>query len=114
MAECLFCRIVAGEIPAGVVYEDDLAVAFEDLRPQAPVHVLVVPRKHVENVAALEAEDEALAGHLLRVACRVARDKGVAESGFRVVANVGRHAGQSVDHLHLHVLGGRRLGWPPG
>lgn len=114
MAECLFCRIAEGKVPARIVYQDEQAVAFEDVHPQAPVHILVIPRKHLANLLGVAEEDEALAGHLMRVASRVAQEKGVADSGFRVVANVNRDAGQSVDHLHLHVLGGRRLGWPPG
>ncbi|NLC57548.1 MAG: histidine triad nucleotide-binding protein [Armatimonadetes bacterium] len=114
MTDCLFCRIARGELPATILYEDDQAVAFEDIRPQAPVHVLVIPRKHLTNLLAVGPEDEALVGHLLRVASQIARDKGVAESGFRVTVNINRDAGQSVDHLHFHLLGGRRLGWPPG
>lgn len=111
MADCVFCRIVAGKAPAHVVAEDDVAVAFEDIRPQAPVHVLVVPRRHVAN--ARDAED-GLMGRLVAMANRVAGVKGIAESGYRLVANVGRDAGQDVLHLHLHVLGGRPLAWPPG
>ncbi|HOM82229.1 MAG TPA: histidine triad nucleotide-binding protein [Armatimonadota bacterium] len=114
MSECIFCRIAAGSLPARVVYQDEQVVAFEDVNPQAPVHLLVIPRKHIPNLLGVGEEDEALGGHLMRVACQVAREKGVAESGFRVVANINRDAGQSVDHLHLHVLGGRGLGWPPG
>ncbi|MBI3946399.1 MAG: histidine triad nucleotide-binding protein [Armatimonadetes bacterium] len=114
MSSCIFCRIAAGEAPADVVYQDDRAVALRDRHPRAPVHILVIPRRHIANLLALLDEDEALVGHLLGVANRVARDAGVAESGFRVVANVNRDAGQSVDHLHFHVLGGRPMGWPPG
>lgn len=114
MDECIFCRIAAGKQPAKLLYQDELAVAFEDIHPRAPVHVLVIPRKHLANLQAMGAEDEALVGHLMRVANQVAADKGVAGSGYRVVVNVGGDAGQSVDHLHVHVLGGRPLGWPPG
>ncbi len=114
MADCIFCQIAAGSIPAKIVYQDDQAVAFEDTHPHAPAHVLVIPRKHIPNLLAAGAEDEALLGHLLRVANQVAQDKGVSQSGYRVAANIHRDAGQSVDHLHFHVLGGRRLGWPPG
>ena len=111
MADCVFCRIVAGEIPAKLVYEDERAIAFEDLHPAAPLHVLVVPRAHVARLADLD--DAALAGHPLQVVRRVAREGGHAEN-FRLVVNNGDRAGQSVWHLHLHVLGGRQFSWPPG
>lgn len=115
MAEdCLFCRIASGEQDADVVAEGEAWVAFRDINPQAPTHVLVVPRRHVEDVDALEEADRELAGELLLAAGRVAREEGLAEDGFRVVANTGRRAGQSVFHLHLHVLGGRSMKWPPG
>jgi len=108
-ADCLFCRIVAGEIPADVVHSSELAVAFRDLNPQAPVHVLVVPRRHIDNAGVLESGDaEALAG-VFEAARHVAEAQGVAESGYRLVFNVGEDALNSVPHLHLHVLGGRRL-----
>jgi histidine triad (HIT) family protein len=112
--DCLFCRIVAGEIPADVVHNTELAVAFRDLNPQAPVHVLVVPRRHIDNAGVLEPDDaEALAGVFV-AAREVAEAQGVADSGYRLVFNVGEDASNSVPHLHLHVLGGRRLAWPPG
>ncbi len=111
MGDCIFCRIVAREIPATLVYEDDLAIAFNDLKPAAPFHVLVVPRAHVARLADLD--DPTLAGHLLEVVRKVAADAGHAES-FRLVVNNGDRAGQSVWHLHLHVLGGRQFSWPPG
>jgi histidine triad (HIT) family protein len=111
---CLFCRIVAGEIPAARVFEDDRCIAFRDINPEAPTHVLVVPRRHVESMNAIEEADEALAGHLLRVGAQVAKADGRAESGFRLVLNTNRDGGQSVFHLHVHVLGGRGLAWPPG
>lgn len=114
MSDCLFCRIAARELPAQIVYEDEQAVAFRDIRPQAPVHILVIPRKHIPNLLGIGADDQTLVGHLLAVANQMARENGVADSGFRVVVNINRDAGQSVDHLHFHVLGGRRLGWPPG
>ncbi len=107
--DCLFCKIVAGEIPSTRVYEDDRAVAFRDIQPQAPTHVLVVPRRHIASVAELTDADAELAGHLLVVAAEVARADGRAESGFRIVSNSGREGGQSVAHLHVHVLGGRQL-----
>ena len=112
MAETVFGRIVSGEIPAKRVYEDERAIAFHDVSPQAPVHLLVIPRKPLEKLSASGAEDEALLGHLLLVARHVAKEAGL--SDFRVVVNDGASAGQTVFHLHLHVLGGRALGWPPG
>ena len=111
---CLFCRVVAGEIPSTRVVEDDRAIAFRDIAPRAPTHVLVVPREHIPSVADLAEEDAAVAGHLLVVAAEVARSEGIAEGGYRVVSNVGTWGGQTVDHLHLHVMGGRPFSWPPG
>ena len=111
--DCLFCKIVAGEIPAAKIFEDERAIAFRDTKPQAPTHALVIPRAHIASLADANDADEALLGHLLRVAARVARDEGHAE-GFRTVVNTGADAGQTVFHLHLHVLAGRRLAWPPG
>ena len=111
---CLFCRIAAGEIPARLAYEDERAVAFHDISPQAPTHVLIIPREHLPNLAAAQEEHQALLGHLLGVARQLGESLGVAESGYRVVLNVGPNAGQSVDHLHVHLLGGRGLAWPPG
>jgi histidine triad (HIT) family protein len=111
---CLFCRIAAGEIPAGIIYQDERAVAFNDINPQAPVHALVIPRQHIESLGGASENDSALLGHLLQVAARVAREQGLSESGYRTVANTGAGAGQSVFHLHFHVLGGRPLSWPPG
>ena len=112
--DCLFCRIIRGEIPADVVAEGESWLAFRDIQPQAPVHVLVIPRDHVEGVGSLGEEDGGLAGELLLAAAEVARIEGISESGYRVVTNVGERAGQSVFHLHMHVLGGRRMRWPPG
>ncbi|HEV3470018.1 MAG TPA: histidine triad nucleotide-binding protein [Pyrinomonadaceae bacterium] len=112
--DCLFCKIAAGEIPAQLVYQDERAVAFRDINPQAPTHVLVIPREHVASLAEAEEGRESLLGHLLLAAARVARDAGLEASGFRTVINNGAGAGQSVFHLHLHVLGGRPLSWPPG
>ena len=116
MAEqnCLFCKIVAGEIPADVVYKDDQTVAFRDINPQAPTHVLVIPREHIASLNEAGQQDEAKLGQLLLAAARVARDEGLAEGGYRTVINTGAGAGQSVFHIHVHVLGGRRLSWPPG
>ncbi|MBT8461284.1 MAG: histidine triad nucleotide-binding protein [Gemmatimonadetes bacterium] len=114
MDDCLFCSIVRGEIPADIVAEGESWLAFRDIQPQAPVHVLVIPREHVEGVGSLDAEHAALAADMLLAAAEVARIEGVAQSGYRVVTNVGERAGQSVFHLHVHVLGGRRMRWPPG
>jgi histidine triad (HIT) family protein len=111
VSDCVFCRIAAKEVPAKLVYEDEAVVAFPDLNPRAPFHVLVVPRRHVERLADLD--DEALAGKLTLAAATVARQAGQSD-GFRVVVNNGAGAGQSVFHLHLHVLGGRPFSWPPG
>lgn len=114
MSECLFCAISAGDIPADVVHSDADAVVFRDIAPQAPLHVLVIPRSHYANAAELAAEDAALAGRLLALAGQVAEQEGVAEGGYRIVTNTGDEAGQSVKHVHFHVLGGRGLTWPPG
>lgn len=112
--DCLFCSIVAGETPADTIYQDERSLAFRDINPQAPVHVLVIPRDHIESLDDASQKDEALLGHLLRVAARVANEQGLSESGYRTVINTGAGAGQSVFHLHVHVLGGRSLNWPPG
>ncbi len=114
MNDCLFCQIVRGEIPASIVYQDDDVMAFRDIQPAAPVHVLVIPRKHFAGFADATEEESLLIGRLARVAARVAEQEGVAGSGYRSVVNSGPDAQQSVQHLHLHVLGGRRLTWPPG
>jgi len=111
---CIFCKIAAGEIPAAKVFEDERALAFSDINPQAPTHALVIPRAHVASLSEAAESDEALLGHLLLVAARVAREAGHAETGFRTVINNGAGAGQTVFHVHVHVLGGRRLTWPPG
>jgi histidine triad (HIT) family protein len=111
---CLFCRIIAREIPAEFVKEDDQAVVITDVNPQAPIHLLVIPREHLESLNDAAQKDEALLGHLLRVAAQVANAAGLEESGYRTVINTGAGAGQSVFHLHVHVLGGRPLNWPPG
>ena len=112
MADCVFCEVAAGRTPARIVLDDENVVAFEDIDPQAPVHVLVVPRRHLSD--AREVTADGLLESLFRAAHAVARDKGVGESGYRLVFNVGRDAGQAVDHAHLHVLGGRGMRWPPG
>ena len=114
MAECLFCAIVAGEIPATTVLETDRILAFRDINPQAPTHVLVIPKTHYPDVAALAAADAALLSEVINGAQQVAASDGVAETGYRVVFNTGAQAGQTVPHVHGHVLGGRSLTWPPG
>ena len=114
MSDCLFCRIVKGEIPATKVYEDERAVVIEDISPVAPLHLLLIPRKHFANALDLDPADFELVGHLFGLAARIARERGVAESGFRIVANNNAGAGQSVFHCHFHLLAGRPLGWPPG
>jgi histidine triad (HIT) family protein len=111
---CLFCRMITKEIPADFVYQDDRAIVIRDINPQAPTHLLVIPVEHLESLDEASKKDEPLLGHLLRVAARVANDEGLAESGYRTVINTGAGAGQSVFHLHVHVLGGRALSWPPG
>jgi histidine triad (HIT) family protein len=112
--DCLFCKIIAGEIPAELVHQDERCVAIRDINPQAPTHVLVLPREHLESLDDASARDEALLGHLLRVGARIAHSEGHGESGYRTVINNGAGAGQSVFHLHVHVLGGRVMNWPPG
>ena len=114
MADNIFTKIIAKQIPAKIVYEDDRVLAFRDIKPAAPVHVLIVPRREIANVTAAQAEDDSLLGHLLTVAAEIARREGVADTGYRLVINNGRDAGQAVPHLHVHLLGGRALGWPPG
>ena len=114
MSDCLFCRIVAGDVPGDVVAESDRALAFRDINPQAPTHVLVIPRDHFDNAAALSHHDADLLAEVFRLAAQVADQEGIAEGGYRLVTNTGEAAGQTVGHLHVHVLGGRPLGWPPG
>ena len=114
MENCIFCKIIAREIPSKTVYEDETTVAIEDLHPQAPVHLLILPREHIEMLAGVRPEDEGLIGHLLRVAAELARSQGIESRGYRAVINNGAGAGQSVFHLHVHLLGGRVFHWPPG
>jgi histidine triad (HIT) family protein len=111
--DCIFCKIIAGDIPSKPVYQDDQIYAFADNRPQAPTHLLVVPRRHIASLAHLGDSDEALLGHLLTAAARIAREAGLPD-GYRAVINTGSDGGQTVDHLHLHILGGRAMHWPPG
>jgi histidine triad (HIT) family protein len=111
---CIFCKIIKGEIPAKKVYEDEHIVAIEDIAPVAPTHVLLIPRKHLVNALDLKLEDNTLIGHIFQVAALIARERGVAEQGFRIVNNNNSGAGQSVFHIHFHLLAGRHLSWPPG
>lgn len=113
-ADCLFCKLAAGTIPSDKVYEDDHALAFRDLHPQAPTHVLLIPKEHLDSLNDASQSDQPLLGHLLRLVPKIANQLGIAESGFRTVINTGGEGGQSVDHLHIHLLGGRPLTWPPG
>jgi histidine triad (HIT) family protein len=114
MENCLFCKIVEGQIPAKIVYQDADVVAFEDINPQAPYHILFVPRRHIPSMLDLTMEDGPVLASIFMAASNVARELGIAESGFRFVTNVGPDSGQSVFHLHFHLLGGRKLAWPPG
>jgi histidine triad (HIT) family protein len=113
-ADCLFCKIAAKTIPSETIYEDERYVAFRDINPQAPTHALIVPRKHIETVNKIEPEDEALVGGMFTLARRIAADAQVAEAGYRLVFNCNAAAGQTVWHLHMHLLGGRPMKWPPG
>jgi len=114
MAETIFAKILRGDLPADIVHEDERCIAFRDINPQAPVHVLVIPRKEMRNINEMSDADEGLVGHLFSVARDLATKLGVAESGFRLVINNGIDAGQTVSHLHVHLLGGRSMTWPPG
>lgn len=112
MNDCLFCKIIAGDIPSNKVYEDELCYAFYDIDPQAPTHFLVIPKAHITSVSAVNAENEAIVGHIFSVIAKVTADLGL--DSYRVVSNIGKQAGQSVFHLHFHVLSGRDMTWPPG
>lgn len=114
MTDCIFCKIAEKKIPSKIVHEDDKVVAFDDVNPQAPTHVLVIPRKHVASIAELNEADSGLLAHLMMTGNKIAKQKGIAEGGYRIVVNTGRNGGQTVLHLHLHVLGGRAMHWPPG
>ena len=113
-SDCLFCRIIAGELPASQVYADKSVVAIRDISPQAPTHILLLSRKHIASLRDLAKVDRALIGEMYAAAAEIARNEGVAEDGYRLVMNVGRNGGQTVDHLHVHLLGGRPMSWPPG
>ncbi len=112
--DCLFCRIVRGDLPATKVAEDDLVLAFHDIAPRSPTHVLVIPKVHIASAADLTDDDAVLLGRLFATLARIAREAGIAEDGYRIVSNVGHWGGQTVDHLHLHLMGGRAFDWPPG
>ncbi|MBL3528564.1 MAG: histidine triad nucleotide-binding protein [gamma proteobacterium endosymbiont of Lamellibrachia anaximandri] len=114
MSDCLFCKMVSGDIQPNVVYEDDEVLAFRDLNPQAPTHILVIPKRHISTLNDLESDDEALMGKMVLAAARIAEKEGIAEAGYRTLLNCNAEAGQTVFHIHLHLLGGRPMGWPPG
>ncbi|MBX3083977.1 MAG: histidine triad nucleotide-binding protein [Anaerolineae bacterium] len=111
---CIFCKIARGEIPATIVYQDERVVAFRDINPGAPVHILIIPREHIASAAEIDASNAALVGYLLQIAAQIAKQENLVDSGYRVVTNIGADAGQSVPHMHFHVLGGRQMAWPPG
>jgi len=112
--DCLFCKIIEREIPGSIVYEDDRVIAFNDIKPQAPTHVLVVPKRHIESLNELQPGDDQIVGELIRRAAAIAKERGVSTGGFRTVFNTNRDGGQTVFHIHVHLLGGRRMQWPPG
>jgi histidine triad (HIT) family protein len=114
MSDCLFCRIIKREIPASIVYEDDRVLAFNDINPQAPTHLLIVPKRHIPSLNDLQPGDDQIVGEIVRRAAAIAKDRGISEGGFRTVFNTNREAGQTVFHIHLHLLGGRAMSWPPG
>lgn len=112
--DCIFCKIISGDIPSTKVYEDELVFAFKDINPEAPVHVLIVPKEHIESVAHLDVAHHPLIGHIHLIAKQIAENEGIDQSGYRLLTNIGKDGGQSVLHLHYHLLGGRQLKWPPG
>ena len=114
MSDCLFCKIIAGEVPAAIVFEDDQLVAFRDITPRAPMHVLVIPRRHISSLNELTPDDDPLAGAMIRTAASLAREQGYDAAGYRTVFNCNADAGQTVFHIHLHLLAGRKMTWPPG
>ena len=112
--DCLFCKIIAGDIPSAKVYEDDKVYAFRDIEPQAPVHILIIPKEHIASANELTEENASIVGHIFAVAAKIAKEEGIADGGYRIVNNCGQDGGQTVGHLHFHMLGGRSLAWPPG
>ena len=114
MSDCIFCKIANGEIPTNYIYEDDRVVAFNDIQPQAPVHILIIPKAHIASALELDDTNADIVAHIFKVASKIARDKGFADDGFRLVNNCGKDGGQTVGHLHFHLLAGRYLQWPPG
>ncbi len=114
MTNCLFCKIASGEIPAKIEYQDDLAVAFHDINPQAPIHIIIIPRKHIPSIVDITKDDQEAMGYLYRVASIIAEKENISKDGFRLVINYGKSAGQEIQHIHIHMLGGRDFGWPPG
>ena len=114
MSDCIFCKIANGEIPCAKVYEDDKVLAFNDLNPEAPVHILIIPKEHISSALEINSENCGIAGHIFYVATKIANDMGFADNGFRLVNNCGADGGQTVQHLHFHLLAGRNLGGPPG
>ena len=112
--DCIFCKIANGEIPSSKVYEDELVYAFYDIEPQAPFHVLIIPKEHISSANEINEENASIVGHIFAVAAKIAKSEGIAEGGYRIVNNCGKDGGQTVGHLHFHVLGGRSLVWPPG
>lgn len=114
MPDCLFCKIIKREIPGSIVYEDDRLLAFNDINPQAPTHVLIVPKRHIESLNVLEPGDDQIIGEIVRRAAAIAKERGISGGGYRTVFNTNREAGQTVFHVHLHLIGGRSMAWPPG
>ncbi|MBQ8391422.1 MAG: histidine triad nucleotide-binding protein [Clostridia bacterium] len=114
MMDCLFCKIINGDIPSTKVYEDELVYAFRDIEPQAPTHILIIPKEHIASANELTEENASVVGHVFAVAAKIAKEEGIAEGGYRIVNNCGEDGGQTVKHLHFHMLGGRSLAWPPG
>lgn len=114
MSDCIFCKIINGEIPSEKLYEDDKVLAFNDINPEAPVHFLVIPKKHIKNVNEITEENSAIISHVFEVIKKITQNLGISEDGYRVVTNIGQNGGQTVGHMHFHILGGRNLVWPPG
>ncbi len=112
--DCLFCKIINGEIPSSKVYEDEKVYAFRDIEPQAPTHILIIPKEHIASANELNEENASIVGHIFAVAAKIAKEEGIADNGYRIVNNCGQDGGQTVGHLHFHMLGGRSLQWPPG